>query len=270
MSDLTKSFSELNLLEELANRQTVIHQIHPLMKVLTTLAYVLVTVSFGKYELGNLLPLVFYPIVLMTLAELPPTPLLKRVLLVSPLIIGIGLFNPLFNREPFLILLGVKLSAGWVSFFTILVKGFLTVLAALILVATTGMNRIAVALKDLRMPGLLVTQILLTYRYITVLMEEVGRLLRAYSLRSPTEKGVRLGIWGSLTGQLLLRTLDRAQRIYQAMCCRGFTGEDFAGAGQKIKKGDVLYFAGWSAFFLVTRYVDLPLFLGSLIMGVGK
>jgi cobalt/nickel transport system permease protein len=264
------SLYNIRLLDELAEKTTIIHNLHPLVKVLTTCLYLIITVSFNKYELSGLLPLFFYPVIVMALADIPVVPLLKRMIVVSPFIIGIGLFNPLFDHDPVVILPWMQISGGWISFFSILTKGVLTILAALLLIATTGMTRIAAALGMMRIPKVFILQLILTYRYISVLIEEVGRTVRAYSLRSRGEKGIRFSDWGSLTGQLLIRTLERAQRVYYSMCCRGFTGEYNAGSEKRIRTGDILYFAGWSLYFVVVRYFNIPATIGSLITGVGR
>jgi len=67
-------------------------------------------------------------------------------------------------------------------------------------------------------------------------------MLRAYMLRSPlqNENGIHIKDWGAFAGQLVLRTFDRAQRVYQAMCVRGFTGE--YNTGERISlKPRILY-----------------------------
>ena len=94
------------------------------------------------------------------------------------------------------------------------------------------------------------------------------RTLRAYSLRAPQQKGVHRSAWGSLAGQLILRTFDRGQRIYEAMCLRGFTGEYNTGGFKEIRVGDLAYLAGWVLFFAVARIYNIPMLLGSLITGV--
>jgi len=59
-------------------------------------------------------------------------------------------------------------------------------------------------------------------------------------LRSPlqNENGIHIKDWGAFAGQLVLRTFDRAQRVYQAMCVRGFTGE--------YNTGERIYSSQWS------------------------
>jgi len=258
---------DMRILDDLARKETVIHKVHPLVKLLTTVSYLMVVVSFGKYDISGLLPLLIYPSMIFALAELPLKPIFMRVLLVSPLIIGIGILNPFFDHQIFLVG-GIEISRGWVTFLSLLIRSVLTVTAALLLIATTGMDRLGGALRMLKIPRIFVLQLLLTYRYISVLMEEVARSLRAYSLRAPKQKGVHRSAWGSLAGQLILRTFDRAQRIYEAMCLRGFTGEYRTGGFGKIRVWDLAYLAGWVLFFAAARIYNIPVIIGSLITGV--
>jgi cobalt/nickel transport system permease protein len=269
MSSIVNSLYNMRHLDDLARKETFIHRLHPLAKLIATVAFLIVAVSYGRYEIGRLLPLFFYPVIIIAFAELPAAPILKRVLIVEPLIIGIGILNPLFEKQTFA-LGGLTLSIGWITFMSIFIKCGLTVSAALILIATTGMDRLAAALRMIRIPRIFVLQLLLTYRYISVLLEEVERMLTAYALRSPQQKGVQRSAWGSFAGQLLLRTFDRAQRVYQAMCIRGFRGEYNTGECIKIKTTDFLYMLGWILFFVVARMYNLPMLVGSIFTGVIK
>lgn len=267
MINIIKSIYDIRLLDDLAQRSTSIHKVHPLAKLLVTMLYLMGVVSFDKYEILRLLPYIFYPIFIFALAELPLKPILYRVLLVEPLVIGIGILNPVFDPQS-VILAGFEISRGWITFLSIVIKGGLTVTAALLLIATTGMDRLSEALRMLKVPRVFVLQLLLTYRYISVLMEEVATTLRAYSMRAPRQKGVHRSAWGSLAGQMLLRTFDRAQRVYQAMCLKGFEGEYITGQPKRMKALDWVYVMGWGAFFILIRVYNLPILLGSLFTGV--
>lgn len=267
MSDITNSLYNMRFLDDLAQKESFIHRIHPLVKLLTTVAYLTVVVSFGRYEISRLLPFVFYPVLVFTLAELPVTPIIKRILVVEPLIIGIGILNPLFDNHT-IILGGVAISRGWITFLSIFIKSGLAVTAGILLIATTGMDKLASALRKLRIPKVFVLQLLLTYRYIYVLIEEVSRMVRAYSLRAPGQKGIQLSNLGSFLGQLILRTFDRAQRIYESMSLRGFTGEYNTGITEKVGVRDLAYLMGWNLFFIMVRIYDIPKLLGVLFIGV--
>lgn len=266
MSKAINSLYNIRLLEELAGKKTSIHTLHPLVKLLTTVVYLMGVVSFGRYEISSLLPFIFYPVLIFALAELPVAQVLKRVLLALPLIIGIGILNPLFDQHT-MVLGGIAISRGWITFLSILIKCALTVTASILLIATTGMDRLGAALRMIKVPKVFVLQLLLTYRYISVLIEEVSRMQRAYSLRAPGEKGIRLSVWGSFAGQLILRTFDRAQRVYQSMSLRGFTGEYNTGDIAKVSFKDFAYLVAWSLFFIIMRIYNIPMLIGLLFTG---
>lgn len=256
MSKIVDSIYHIRQLDELARKDTAIHSIHPIPQLLTTIIYLITVASFGRYEISGLLPFVIYPMVLILVAELPLGPILKRLLMVEPLIIGIGILNPIFDPK------------GWITFASIMIKCGLTVTTGLVLVATTGLDKIAQALRTLKVPSIFVLQLLLTFRYISVLIEELARMVRAYSLRGPGQKGVGLKDSGSFAGQLLLRTFDRAQRVYDAMRLRGFNGEYYSSGKSNVEFKHIMYLILWSLFFIVARLYDIPAFLGWLIEGV--
>lgn len=267
MSGITNSLYNMRLLDDLARKESSMHRLHPLVKLLTTVVYLTVVVSFGKYEIGRLLPLVFYPVIILALAELPAVPIMKRLLIVEPLIIGIGILNPLIDTHS-VVFCGLYVSRGWVTFLSIFIKSGLTVIVGILLLATTGMDKLAAALRMLKIPKLFVLQLLLTYRYVYVFIEEISRMVRAYSLRAPGQRGIRLSDLGPFLGQLVLRTFDRAQRIYEAMILRGFTGEYNTGITEKAGVKDFAYLIGWILFFVIARIYDIPRLIGVLFTGV--
>lgn len=267
MTNMNNSLNNMRLLDDLARKETSIHRIHPLIKLLITVVYLTVVVSFARYEIAGLLPFIFYPVLIFAFAEIPVGAILKRLLLVTPFIVGIGILNPVFDHQQ-VVVFGLAISRGWLTFLAILLKSGLTVTVSLLLIATTGMDRLAAALRMLKVPKIFVLQLLLTYRYISVLLEEVSRMMRAYSMRAPRQKGIHRSAWGSFAGQLILRTFDRGQRVYQSMNLRGFTGEYHTGDIAKIRAKDLAYLAGWSLFFILARLYNLPMLIGSLFTGM--
>ncbi len=272
MSKVTNSIYSIRRLDDLSRMDSSIHRVHPVAKLFTTLVYLVIVVSFGKDEITGLLPFVFYPILLFAFSEIPVIPILKKLLLVCPLIIGIGILNPFFDSRT--ISVGaIVFSRGWITFLSILMKSGLTVTVSILLLATTGMNRLGVALRMCKVPRIFVLQLLLTYRYLSVLLEEVSKMTMAYALRAPGQKGIAFRSWGSFAGQLLLRTFDRAQRVYRAMNLRGFDGEYHTGrfpGGQSSVRArwkDIAYFAAWSAFFIFARVYNIPLLIEALFKG---
>lgn len=266
MSKTGAALSHLRKTDELAAGTSPVHSLHPTAKILVTLFYLAGVVSFGKYDLTGVLFMGVYPVFVLTLSGVPLGYFFKRLLVMEPLVIGIGLLNPLFETAP-AVIFGMPATLGWVSFLSILIKGTLTIAAGLLLVATTGIDRICAGLRRLRFPRILVLQILLTYRYALVLIEEVARMHRAYELRAPGSRGVAVGAWGSFGGQLLLRTYDRATRVYQAMALRGYTGECAMGTQASPGLWDLAYVLVWSAFIVLSLAAPLPELMGDWLKG---
>ena len=90
-----------------------------------------------------------------------------------------------------------------------------------------------------------ITQItLLSYRYIFVLADEFSRIRLALRLRGFRNKMNRHSYRtiGNVTGALLVRGADRAERIGQAMRCRGFDGHFRSLQRFRMRLADVLFF----------------------------
>lgn len=268
MAKIESAFFDLSYLEALAARNTAIHRADPRIKVLTTALFVLCVVSFDKYVISAMLPFALFLVILMGLATIPADYLLKKLVIVSPFAIMVGIFNPLLDQQPMLHLGAFTLTGGWLSFFSILLRFSLTVGAVLLLIATTGFNAVCMAMVKLGMPKIFAVQLLMLYRYIFVLIDEGLRMHQARTLRSFHNRAMGLKTFGHLVGQLLLRTLDRAQRIHLAMLCRGFDGTIRIRQSLQITARDILSFAGCCAVLLLFRSYDLPHLLGNLLTGL--
>lgn len=269
MSKIESALLDLGGLDTLAAQNSPVHRLDPRAKVLTTFLFILTVVSFGKYDLAALWPLALYPALLMALGNLPPGYLLGKVLLASPFALLVGLFNPWLDRAPLVQLGALEISGGWVSYGSILLRFALTLSAALALVATTGFNAACLALGRLGAPRVFTVQLMLLYRYIFVLAGEGSRMMRAWALRAPEGRKMPPKVFVSLVGQLLLRALDRAQRIHMAMLCRGFDGEIRLTRPLRLRPADALFVLAWAAFFLAARFCNLPHLLGRAVIGVG-
>ena len=150
-----------------------------------------------------------------------------------------GLLNPIFDRQIVTQIGTLAVSGGVVSMLTLVMKGVFCLLASFLLMATTTIEEICRALRQLHLPKTITSLLLLTFRYIGVLLSEVSVMQEAYSLRAPGQKGVHISAWGSFLGQLLLRSMDRAEALYESMELRGFCG-DFSYAVRPQRLGRVL------------------------------
>lgn len=269
MSSISQSIFSLHYLEELSSeKKTVIHSINSGVKLLITLLYLAAVLSIGIYDLFRLLPFVIYPVVVFALGEIPVGNMFKRLIPVLPFVVAVGIFNPILNKEAGAVVGGIIISRGWISFTVILIKCCLAIISVLLLVATTGMDRIAGAMRAAHVPKIMVNQMLLTYRYISVIADEGKSMVRSYNLRSGGSKGIAIIHMGPMLGSLLLRALDRADRVYGAMKLRGFTGDEIYCSKIPMDKTSMIYLVIWIMFFAAARAFNLPQLLGNLMMGV--
>lgn len=267
MNNIGKNSFDIGYMDTLASGDSSLHRLDPGAKLITTLVFIVAVVSFDKYTLSALIPFLIYPAVLISAGNLPLGYILKKLLVVSPFAILAGIFNPFMDRGILFNIGSIGISGGWISFLSILLRFVLTVTAALILVSLTGFNAVCESLMKLGMPRPFVVQLLFFYRYIFVLTDEAERMARAESLRSFNSRSIQLKTFIFLLGHLLLRTLDRAERIYCAMRCRGFDGHIYI---MKSKKGgyrEVVFVLGWSLLFIFLRYYNIPLKLGKVFTG---
>ena len=269
-SRLDTAFYDLGRLDLLAEKDSPIHRLDPRVKVLTTLLFIIYVVSFNKYEIARLLPFFLFPAFLIGMADLPFGYLLRKLILVSPFVLFIGIFNPFFDQDILLQIGTLRVSGGWISLISILLRFMLTVGAALLLIATTGFPAICMAIEKLGAPRIFALQLLMLYRYIFVLIEEAIRMLRAYTLRSFSAKKIRYHVFKQMLGNLLLRTIDRAQRIHLAMLSRAFTGEIRIARQYNFARAEIFYLVILVLFFTFIRLVDVSALLGNLLLEIGS
>ena len=257
---------EAGRMDDLGRLDSAVHRLDARAKILATGAFLVAVMSFPRHEVSALMPFLLFPAGVGLAAGLPAGYLLRKVAIASPFAVMVGIANPFLDHSPAALVAGHVVTGGWLSFTSILVRFTLTVWAGLVLVAATGMHPLCAGLERLGMPRLFSTQILFLYRYLFVIAEEGHRLKRAVAVRRTGEGGVPLSVYGSLLGRWLLRSMDRALRIHQAMRARGFDGQVRVLARGRFGGPEILFLVAWSAFFLVARQWNLADQLGRLML----
>lgn len=266
MDQMTSAMLELADLDTLAAKDSFLHRRHPLVKLLLTIIYIFTVVSFPVEQLGRMIPMILIPVLAYQLADIPLRTCFYKLRFILPLVCAVGIWNPILNRLPVLQVGALTITAGMISFVTLMLKGILSLMMSFLLIATTNIEKICYALSVVHVPKILVTQILITYRYISLLLHEAGTMFNAYKLRAPGQKGVHISAWGSFLGQLLLRSMDRANDLYQSMEMRGFHGSFYYANVQKANSTDFIYFICMLAVMMLFRLINLTALLGGLIV----
>jgi len=248
-------FIEVGRMDELSRLDSPIHRLDPRSKVLATVVFLVVVMSFPRHEVSALMPMFAFPLLVGARAGLPGGFLFRKILVAAPFALLVAIGNPFFDRAPLAVIGGHEISGGWLSFASIMVRFVLTVWSALVLVAASGIHPLCAGMEQLGMPRVFATQVLFVYRYLFVIAEEGVRLHRAVTLRGAST--LRLVAYGSLLGQWLLRAMDRATRIHQAMRARGFDGQMRTLRHSRPGWRDVCFPLGWAVFFLAARRWNL-------------
>lgn len=268
MASIATAVLDIKQLDLLAHADSPIHCLDARAKVLVTIIFCSTIISFGRYDLSALLPFFVFPAAMVARGNLPPLLIARKIALLCPFVLIVAIFNPILDRGIGVQLGSIAISAGWLSFCSILVRSILTVGAGLILVGVTGFTSICRALEKFGIPQAFAVQLLFLYRYIFVLAEEGNRVSRARELRSCGKKGLGMASYGSMIGYLLLRTWSRAERIHMAMLARGFNGEFRTLQTSRFGSAEVIYIVGWTVTFMIMRFVNCSHLLGVLVTGV--
>ncbi len=206
--------------------RSLMARLDPRTRVILALLFALATVAID--EITALAAALGVALTLAVLARLPLGATMRRMLGLEGFMLAVLVLLPVtVPGRPVAELFGLVVSAeGLARAVAIALKANAVAVALLALVGSMEIVALGRALARLGAPERLVHLLLFTVRYIEVLEREYRRLrlaMRARAFRPTTS----LHCWrslGYLFGMLMVRSLERAERIDAAMRCRGFTG----------------------------------------------
>jgi len=245
--------------DRFASGDSPVHRLDPRAKLVAVVAFTALVVSVPKYQVAALFPYAVFPFALLAFGGIPFAFVAKHLLIVSPFVVFVAVFNPLYDPAPMLVRLGpwsFWVRAGLVSCANICGKFVLTVSALVALVSTTPFSDLLKALAWFRLPRLFIIELSFLYRYLFVLIEEVMRLRRARDCRTvgPSPLARRLRVTGGMIGSLFVRTLERGERIYAAMLARGFDGTVRTLSQFHVRAADYAFLFGSVLFAVALRF----------------
>lgn len=263
MSALQQAIDTLNRRQTASAHGSHISEIDPRALLAVTAIYLVAMLSIPPESLGMLIWFAVYPIVTSPLAHERYERIFLQSLVILPLLIVIGVFNPIYDHRVAFEVAGLKISMGWVTFLSIILRGLFSMQALILLIDVSGFIGFCNALRRLGLPKVLTTQLLMLYRYIGVLLEEALDMHRARASRGFGRKNYPIKMWGSFIGQLLIRTLERSRRINSAMLARGFNGTipDSYLSEQRWQTADTVYCLVWILVILFLRFTNLSAIL---------
>lgn len=235
--------------------ESLIGRLDPRTRLLTALGVVAGLVALER------LPFVVLALLaaalLVRMAELSLDALAHRLVHVEGFMAVLLAFLPFTTPGEPLFTLGPLTATheGALRAVTIALKVNAAVLAIFALLASLEPVRLGRAMARLGAPPPLVHLFLLTVRYVGVFRAETGRLRDAMRARA-FAAGSNWHTWrtlGNLAGMTLVRSIERAERVHEAMRCRGYTGRFPLAAPETMTRLDAVF--GLGAALLVAGLV---------------
>lgn len=230
----------VHFLDPYRPRLSPVHQLDARIKLILAVAFIVVTTltPVGAWPIYVLLFAIMLSVEIAS--ELGVSYVLKRALLAAPFILAaVPLLFTVDGTPIFSVAIGPwTLSMTWQGlerFVSIAIRSWLAVQMAIVLASTTTFPDLLRAMRALKVPRILVAVFGLMWRYLFVMVDEVGRLLRARAARSGHSDDLtlktggtlrwRARVAGGMAGNLFIRSIERGDHIYAAMIARGYDGE---------------------------------------------
>lgn len=189
---------------------TPIHRIEPLIKIIIFLIFAVLVNLISKYVFFTY-PVVFFTLsVIIFISKIPVFFILKKASVILPFLFLIAFCNYFSKSTDYIVITQTVLNS------------FLIVVSLILLVETTKFHNLLKSMMKLGIPKIIIILLLFIYRYFFVLIDEIERIVLATRLR--THKRLSLKTIGRIIGVIFVRSYERSERIFYAMCSRGFDG----------------------------------------------
>jgi len=236
---------------------SVIHRLDPRVKILLCFGF-LVLISSSS-EIIKMIAYASIVCIAMILSRVPLHHYLKKLALVTPLLILLSLFIYISyvwgNSEHSTTFFLSRHHQVWEVLALLGLKIYLSVLVITLLVSCTRFNSLLWGLRKFRLPRIATTLSKLVYTYLFVFIDELHRTMRAYKSRTPVLRVSRVKVFGSIAGGILLRSIDRSEYIYRAMISRGFIGEFPEGDSNRMKAKDITVAVLFMSLLILVRVI---------------
>jgi cobalt/nickel transport system permease protein len=255
----------LTIQEPFSEGVSLAHRLDPRGKIVVAALFSVLVAVAKTYAaaLGGLALALAY----LALARLPLGKVVVRLLVVNSFIFFLWMVLPftypgteVWRWGPLVATREGLMQAGLIT-----LKSNAIVIALMALIATVPIVTLGQALHNLRLPDKLCHLLLFTYRYLYVFEDEYRRLVLAMKIRGfrPRTNLHTYRSYAYLAAMLLVRSLDRAERVFAAMLCRGFHGTFYSLKSFSWHRRDGIFLAVSLLALSVLLYLEwlLPKFM---------
>ena len=208
------------------HRHSVAHALPAHLKIVAVLAFISVSVSTPITRWPAFIAFFLLLVATALASKIPLLLLFKRALIEIPFIF-FAILMPFFGTGEKFEIAGVEVyREGLLAGTSIVVKGTLGVLAAVILSTTTSAREILRGLERLKLPAVMVQIASFMLRYVNVISDEMERMKVARESRGFVATGIKhWKVLATSAAALFIRSYERGERVHLAMLSRGFDGE---------------------------------------------
>jgi cobalt/nickel transport system permease protein len=224
--------------------ESPVHALDARTKALALFALIIVCVTTPPREWWAFCIYAATVIIIATASRVPARYLLTRVLVVVPFILVVAVFVPFMHKGGGSVDLGLFHVSrdGLLILWNVTVKSLISVSCLILLSSTTGFSDLMHGLERLRVPRFFTLVSSFMYRYLFLIIDEEERMRRARDSRNFRGRWIwHSKVIGHMIASLFLRSQERSERVYQAMCARGFDGTFPRWSESKMRPADYVF-----------------------------
>lgn len=218
-----------HFIDQYCEENGILQKIPAMLKLIGFVLFVLCVVFTDPRSLLLIAAYLLFVAIAVAVSRVPFHYILKRVLVIVPFVVMVALFLPFLKSGNVIAsfsAFGEKLNItreGLWMFFGVTVKSLLSTVSAIILASTTNFSELLLVMRRLKVPSLFVMILSFMYRYVFIIVDEFEQMMRAKKSRTcGGSNWFHLNATANMTGSLFIRSYERGESVYLAMCSRGF------------------------------------------------
>ena len=201
------------------------------LKFIFIIIFILIILLIKREDLDKLFVYFLLVVLILYINRIKFNKIFKKILSIIPFALIFSLSLLLIGRNSilsisFFNLLEISMNYNLVNFISILLKSIISILLLVFLIETSDIASLIINFKFLKFPKVLLSTTLLIYRYFYTLIDEIKRMEIARDLRYFGGYLLRqIKVFSNIIGVLLIRSIERSERVYYAMKLRGYDGD---------------------------------------------
>lgn len=254
---IQNTFEDMFASDEIADKSGLMQSLDPRVKLLSTIFLIIIT-NFGN-SLSYIAVMLVYSLILAALSKIPMKSYIARISVVSIVFTGIVLIPSLFNvvrsGKPLIYITGSLYITrdGALSALIFIMRSFVSLSFIYVLILSTKWVEILKALRYFKFPKIFSATLDISLRYITLFLDVASNMFLARKSRSVGKskgKSERKFVASSM-GNLLIKSEQLSDDVYNAMISRGYKGEYKTINDFKISRNDIIWIIFNASLFMI-------------------